>query len=70
MTMKMDYTDKTITIEVELKEHEAYAYAQYLKRVCYNDYRMRAYDDEDAYFMRDAGYEIRRSLADKGYSPR
>jgi hypothetical protein len=70
MPMKLPCTDETVTIVVELKKHEAHAYAQFLKRVCFNDYRIRAYDDDDAYMMKDAGISIRDVLAKNGFNPR
>lgn len=61
---------KTIPIIVVLTETEAWEYAQFLKRVCFSDYRGCATSDTEAYHMLDAGERIRRALAEQGYAPR
>jgi hypothetical protein len=61
---------KTIEIHVTLTDAQAWECAQFLKRVCFSDYRGCATDDAEAYHMRDAGEQIRRALADQGYAPR
>jgi hypothetical protein len=61
---------KTITITVELTDAEALAYAQFLKRVGWREYRDNAVNDVEAELMRDAGRKIREALAEKGYAPR
>lgn len=61
---------KTETITVELTEAEAWAHAQFLKRVGWRDYRSNAVDDDEARVMRDAGNKVQRALADVGYAPR
>lgn len=61
---------KTIQITVVLTETEAWEYAQFLKRVCFSDYRGCATSDAEAQHMMDAGEHIRRALADQGYAPR
>lgn len=61
---------KTITITVELSEAEAMAYAQFLKRVGWRDYRENAVNDDETYLMRDAGYKIQGALIEQGYAPR
>jgi hypothetical protein len=61
---------KTIEITVMLTDAQAWEYAQFLKRVCFSDYRGCATNEAEAYLMRDAGELIRRALADKGYAPR
>ena len=60
----------TVEITVTLTETEAWEYAQFLKRVCFSDYRSCATSDVEAYQMRDAGEHIRRALDDLGYAPR
>jgi hypothetical protein len=60
----------TVEITVTLTETEAWEYAQFLKRVCFSDYRSCATSDAEAYHMRDAGEHIRRALAEQGYAPR
>ena len=59
-----------IQITVVLTETEAWEFAQFLKRVCFSDYRGHATSDDEAYHMVDAGEHIRRALAEQGYAPR
>lgn len=61
---------KNVLISVELTDHEAWTYAQFLKRVGFNDYRSNAVDNDEAYTMVDAGEKIREALAQRGYAPR
>jgi hypothetical protein len=61
---------KTIQITVVLTETEAWEFAQFLKRVCFSDYRGHATSDTEAYHMIDAGERIRDALANQGYAPR
>ena len=61
---------KTVEIQVTLTDAQAWEFAQFLKRVCFSEYRSNATSDEEAYLMRDAGEQIRRALAEKGYAPR
>ena len=61
---------KTETITVELTEAEAMAYAQFLKRVGWREYRENSVNEAEADLMRDAGYKIQGALIEKGYAPR
>jgi hypothetical protein len=61
---------KDVTITVTLRASEAWAYAQFLKRVCFSDYEQRATGQREAYTMIDAGEKIREALRDEGYAPR
>jgi hypothetical protein len=61
---------KTIEIHVTLTDAQAWEFAQFLKRVCFSDYRGHATSDEEAYHMVDAGEQIRRALAEHDYAPR
>ncbi len=61
---------KDITINVTLTDAEARQYAQFLKRVCFSDYRQRATSEEDASRMLDAGEKVRDALREQGYAPR
>jgi hypothetical protein len=61
---------KTVEIQVTLTDEQAWEYAQFLKRVCFSDYRGHATSDEEAYQMVNAGERIRRALAEQGYAPR
>jgi hypothetical protein len=59
----------TVEITITLTETEAWDFAQFLKRVCFSDYRSCATSDAEAYLMRDAGERICRALAEHGYAP-
>jgi hypothetical protein len=61
---------ETLSITVTLTDAQAWEYAQFLKRVCFSDYRSHATSDEEAYQMVNAGERIRQALADAGYAPR
>jgi hypothetical protein len=60
---------KLRSLEIELTDEQAYALAQYLKRVQFDDFRRRAIDEDDAYVMQDAASEVCKALADAGYDP-
>jgi len=53
-----------------MSDEEAWAFAQFLKRVAMDDYRRLAVDGEEAYAMQGAGEVIRRALAAQGRAPR
>ena len=59
-----------MNIQVELNAGQAWALAQFLKRVGYSDYRNLAVDADEAYVMVDAGELIRKALAESGVAPR
>ena len=59
-----------ITITVTLSDGEAWHYAQFLKRVCFSDYKQRAASEDEASTMVAAGEKIREALREKGYAPR
>jgi len=61
---------KTITITAELTDDEAMAYAQFVKRTSFSDYRAHAISEDEAYVMLSAENKIRAALADQGYAPR
>ena len=61
---------KTVEIHVTLTDAEAWEFAQFLKRVCYSDYRQHATSEAEAYSMVEAGERIREALAEAGYAPR
>lgn len=61
---------ETVEITITLTDAQAWEYAQFLKRVCFSDYRGHATSDEEAYHMVNAGERIRRALAEHGYAPR
>lgn len=59
-----------MNIQVELLEHQAWALAEFLKRVGYTDYRPLAVDEQEARDMQDAGEKLRAALAEQGIAPR
>lgn len=61
---------KTVDLQVTLTDAQAWEFAQFLKRVCFSDYRDHATSDEEAYHMVNAGERIRDALAQAGYEPR
>lgn len=61
---------KNVTLEVELTEQEADDYAQFLKRVGFQEYRQNAVDDAEAYRMLYVGEKVRKILAEHGFAPR
>lgn len=61
---------KHVTLEVELTEQEADDYAQFLKRVGFQEYRQNAVDDAEAYRMLNVGEKVRKILAEHGFAPR
>jgi hypothetical protein len=61
---------KDVEITVVLTDAQAWDFAQFLKRVCFSEYRNNATSDAEAYHMRDAGELIRNALAEQGYAPR
>jgi hypothetical protein len=61
---------QTVEIIITLTDTEAWEFAQFLKRVCFSDYRSCATSEAEAQHMMEAGERIRRALADQGYAPR
>lgn len=61
---------KTITLTVEMNDEQALQFAQFLKRVSFNDYRELSTSKEEAYVMVEAGELVRKALAEAGYAPR
>ena len=62
--------EHTIEITVILTDAQAWEFAQFLKRVCFSDYRGHATSEAEAYHMMDASELIRSALAKQGYAPR
>ena len=62
-------TDR-VRVVLELTDGEAWAFAQFLKRSRFEDYRGRAASMEEAYAMIAACEAIRQALAEVGYAPR
>lgn len=61
---------KNISLNVELTEEEAEDYAQFLKRVGFQEYRQNAVDDAEAYRMLHVGEKVRKIPAEHGFAPR
>lgn len=59
-----------MSIRDELEDHEAFAFAQLLKRIGWSEIRANAVDDDEAYLMRTAIDKIRNALAEEGIAPR
>lgn len=59
-----------VTFTVELTDAEALAYAQFLKRSGFSDYKAASESEEQAYQMRDAASKVREALAAAGFAPR
>lgn len=59
-----------ITVTTELSDSQAMALAQFVKRVGWSEMRGCAVDDEEAYEIRAALEQLRRSLVEAGLSPR
>lgn len=60
----------TTAITVTLSNAQAWAYAQFLKRVGLSDYKALAVDLDEAYLMLAVGEALREELAHAGYAPR
>ncbi len=61
---------KTILLDVELTDEEAWSLAQFFKRAAFSDFLRNSQDETEAYAMRDAANRVRDALAMAGYSPR
>lgn len=61
---------RTPVITVILSTQQAWAYAQFLKRVGIADYQALASSVDEAYLMLDAGEAIRQALCEVGHAPR
>lgn len=59
-----------VTIQAELSGQQAWALAEFLKRVGFSDVRPLAVDEREAYDMIYASEKVRAALAEKGYAPR
>ena len=59
-----------IAIHVELPIDEAWALAQFLKRLGHAEYRALAKNNGEADHMRNASYALRIALAQQGVTPR
>lgn len=65
-----DDQPKTVSLDVELTNEEAWNLAQFFKRAGLSDFRRNSQNEAEAYAMRDAANRVRDALARAGYSPR
>jgi hypothetical protein len=63
-------SDKQVTITVEMPATQAYALAQFIKRVGWDEVRKNAVDDDDANNMNSAFVCVRKALDKEGIAPR
>ena len=64
-------TDKSnIIIEAGLSNAQAWALAQFLKRVSWSEIRGCAVDNNEAYLIRDSLELLRDNLTEQGCNPR
>jgi hypothetical protein len=61
---------KPVRVAIELTDEQAWAFAQFLKRSTFDDYRSRAVSKDEVYVMIAACEAIRKALAEVGYAPR
>jgi hypothetical protein len=59
-----------MNFQVELSDEQAWALAEFLKRVGYSDWRSLAVSDEEAWQMRQAADQLRKELTLQEYAPR
>jgi hypothetical protein len=59
-----------MNFQVKLSDEQAWALAEFLKRVGYSDWRSLAVSDEEAWQMRQAADQLRKELTLQGYAPR
>lgn len=59
-----------VAIVLELPDAEALALSQLVKRLCWNELRDNAVDNDEAFLMREAINKVAQGLARVGSSPR
>jgi hypothetical protein len=62
--------DQLIPVTLHLTDHQAWALAQFLKRLGFDEWRKLAADEDEAYAMREVCELVRMQLAIVGYAPR
>jgi len=62
--------DNTVSVLTELSDAQALALAQLVKRVGWQEVRVNAVDDDEAYLMREALSALQKGLSESGYAPR
>lgn len=63
-------TPESVTVTLDLSDREAYALAQFVKRLSWSGIRECAASNDETYVMRDGIDRLQRALADVGYAPR
>ena len=58
-----------MVVELELSEDEAWALAEFVKRVTWSEMRACAVDDDEAYMIRSAVLAVGEALASQGIAP-
>ena len=53
-----------------IRPHEAWAFAQFLKRAGWDHYRAVALSADEAYAMQALAERLRQAFAEQGYAPR
>ncbi|WP_301101442.1 hypothetical protein [Propionivibrio sp.] len=61
---------ENVSLHIELSDENAWALAQFLKRLGFSDCRSLAVSDEEAWQMIRATEAVRAALAQQGYAPR
>lgn len=59
-----------VTLTFELDDAQAWALAQFVKRVDWRSIRESAVSDEEAYLVRDSLGSLAKALRDTGHAPR
>lgn len=60
----------SVTVTLNLDSGNAWALAQFVKRIGWTEIRQNAVDDTEAYDMRDAIDALQKALSEAGISPR
>lgn len=68
--MRTDVISRLHSISLKLTDEEAWAFAQFMKRMRHDVYRGLAVNDEEAFEMREAGIKIREAINQAGFDPR
>lgn len=63
-------TPASVTVTLELSDREAYALAQFVKRLSWSGMRECAASQDETYAIRDGIDHLQRALRDVGYAPR
>ncbi len=63
-------TQKHIKIGIDISEEGAFALAQFVKRVGWDEFRANAADVEEAELIRYGVERLQDALANAGYAPR